>query len=127
MNTKAWPNRASTLPQLSLRGAGMDRVGIGHALVDNCSYRAACDAIIAHARAGGNPAYVTTANAQHIVLLDRDRRLREIYNHADLVVPDGISILLAARLYGHYLQERVAGVDMFQMLCTLASENNLRV
>src|SRR5258708_38361723 len=109
MNTKAWPNRASTLPQLSLRCAGMDRVGIGHALVDNCSYREAGNAIIAHAKAGGNPAYVTTANAQHIVLLDRDRRLREIYHHAALVVPDGISILLAALLYVHDLQERIPG------------------
>jgi N-acetylglucosaminyldiphosphoundecaprenol N-acetyl-beta-D-mannosaminyltransferase len=105
----------------------MDRVGIGHALVDNCSFQEACGAIIAHAKTGGEPAYVTTPNAQHIVLLDRDQRLREIYDRADLVVPDGISLLLAARLYGRSLRERVAGVDMFQTLCGLAAENNLHV
>jgi N-acetylglucosaminyldiphosphoundecaprenol N-acetyl-beta-D-mannosaminyltransferase len=105
----------------------MDRVGVGHALIDNCSFQEACDAIVAHAKAGGKPAYVATANAQHIVLIDRDSRLREIYDHADLVVPDGISLLMAARLHGRALQERVAGVDMFQALCGLAAENNLHV
>jgi N-acetylglucosaminyldiphosphoundecaprenol N-acetyl-beta-D-mannosaminyltransferase len=121
------PNGSFAPRQSGLRHAGMDRIGIGHALVDNCSCREACVAIVAHAKTGGEPAYVTTPNAQHIVLLDRDRRLREIYDRADLVVPDGVSLLLAARLYGRPLQERVAGVDMFQTLCSLAAENNLHV
>jgi len=113
--------------QTPLRHAIMDRVGIGHALVDNCSWKEACDAIVSHAKAGGKPTFVTTANAQHIVLLDRDKRLREIYDRADLVVPDGFSLLLAARLYGRFLQQRITGVDMFQALCELAAENDLRV
>jgi N-acetylglucosaminyldiphosphoundecaprenol N-acetyl-beta-D-mannosaminyltransferase len=53
--------------------------------------------------------------------------LREIYDCADLVVPDGVSLLLAARLYGRSLRERIAGVDLFQTLCDLAAENNLHV
>jgi len=128
MNTIAQPRNSPFAPRQSgLRHAGMDRVGIGHALVDNCSCREACVAIVAHAKTGGEPAYVTTPNAQHIVLLDRDRRLREIYDRADLVVPDGVSLVLAACLYGRSLRERVAGVDMFQTLCGLAAENNLHV
>jgi N-acetylglucosaminyldiphosphoundecaprenol N-acetyl-beta-D-mannosaminyltransferase len=126
MNAVTQLHRVS-VPRLALRPADMDRVGIGHALVDNCTSQEACAAIIQHAKSGGEPAFVTTANAQHIVLLDRDKRLREIYGRAALVVPDGISLLLAARLYGRTLQERVAGVDMFQTLCGLAAENNLRV
>lgn len=127
MNTASQRYHASVPRPSGLRQVGMDRVAIGHALVDNCSLREACAAIAAHAKAGAEPAYVTTANAQHIVLLDRDRRLREVYNHADLVVPDGCSLLLAARLFGRALQERIAGVDMFQALCGLAAENNLHV
>jgi N-acetylglucosaminyldiphosphoundecaprenol N-acetyl-beta-D-mannosaminyltransferase len=128
MNAVTTKRHHSTAPRQSvLRDAHMDRVGIGHTLVDNCSCQKACAAIIKHVKAGGVPAYVTTANAQHIVLLDRDRRLREIYDRADLVVPDGISLLLAARLYGRTLEERVAGVDMFQKLCCLAAENKLNV
>jgi N-acetylglucosaminyldiphosphoundecaprenol N-acetyl-beta-D-mannosaminyltransferase len=117
----------SAQKQTPLRHLSIDRVGVGHALVDNCSSQEACAAIVAHAKAGGKPVFVTTANAQHIVLLDQDKRLREIYDRADLVVPDGISLLLAARLHGRSLQERVAGVDMFQTLCGLAADNSLHV
>lgn len=113
--------------QTPLRHAMMDRVAIGHALIDNCSLKQACDSIVAHARAGGRPAYVTTANAQHIVLLDHDRYLRKIYDSADLVVPDGFSLLMAARLYGRFLQERITGVDMFQILCNLAAKHELHI
>lgn len=111
----------------SLRYAGTERVAIGHALVDNCSAVQACAAIITHAKAKGSPAYVATANAQHVVLLNKDRRFREIYRRADLVVPDGMSLLFASRLYGRSLQQRVTGVDMFRVLCGLAAQEGLRV
>jgi N-acetylglucosaminyldiphosphoundecaprenol N-acetyl-beta-D-mannosaminyltransferase len=127
MNSAAQQHSASTLRQSAIRHAGVDRVGIGYALVDNCSAHEACAAIIAHAKAGGQPAFVATANAQHIVLLDQDRRLREIYGRADLVVADGASLLLAARLYGRSLRERVTGIDLFQTLCGCAADNTLGV
>jgi N-acetylglucosaminyldiphosphoundecaprenol N-acetyl-beta-D-mannosaminyltransferase len=110
-----------------LRWSANDRIGIGHALVDNCSFNQALSAIINHAVSGGPPAYVITPNAQHVVLLDRDARLREIYRNADLVVPDGASLLLAARVFGRNFPERVAGVDLFQSLCRRAAESNLSV
>jgi N-acetylglucosaminyldiphosphoundecaprenol N-acetyl-beta-D-mannosaminyltransferase len=105
----------------------MERVAIGHALIDNCSASEACDLIIAHARAKGRASYVATANAQHIVLLNKDARFREIYRKADLVVADGMSLVFAARLCGRSLRQRVAGVDMFQMLCGLAAEQGMQV
>jgi N-acetylglucosaminyldiphosphoundecaprenol N-acetyl-beta-D-mannosaminyltransferase len=110
-----------------LRPNVRNRVGVGHALIDDCSFEQACEAIVAHVRSGGRPSFVTTANAQHIVLLETDRRLREIYDHADLIVPDGYSLLLAARFSGRSLRERVTGVDMFQSLCGLAAKHGLSV
>jgi N-acetylglucosaminyldiphosphoundecaprenol N-acetyl-beta-D-mannosaminyltransferase len=121
------PRHTLVRTQTPLRHPAMDRVAIGHALVDNCSLQQACDAIVSHAKSGGQPAYVTTANAQHIVLLDHDRQLRKIYDAADLVVPDGFSLLLAARLHRRFLQERITGVDMFQVLCDRAAKHDLHV
>ena len=97
-------------------------LAVGHALIDNCSSEQVCASIIAHAQNRGKPAYVITPNAQHIVLLEKERSLQEIYDHADLVIPDGISLLIAARLYGRSLQQRIAGVDIFRALCGLAAE-----
>jgi N-acetylglucosaminyldiphosphoundecaprenol N-acetyl-beta-D-mannosaminyltransferase len=111
----------------SLRGSKMPRIAVGHALIDNCSSEQVCESIIAHALKRGKPTHVITPNAQHIVLLERDRELQEVYDHADLVIPDGISLLIAARLYGRSLQQRVAGVDLFKELCRLAVEHDLRV
>jgi N-acetylglucosaminyldiphosphoundecaprenol N-acetyl-beta-D-mannosaminyltransferase len=110
-----------------LRLSNSMRVGIGHALIDNCSSEQICASIIGHAKVGGRPAFVVTANAQHIVLLDKDHQFRAIYEQADLVVADGISLLLAARLSGRVIQERIPGVDMFRRLCGLAANSGLRV
>jgi N-acetylglucosaminyldiphosphoundecaprenol N-acetyl-beta-D-mannosaminyltransferase len=117
----------STHHEAALRPSVRNRVGVGHALIDDCSFDQACEAIVAHAKNGGRPSFVTTANAQHIVLLESDKRLREIYERADLIVPDGHSLLLAARFSGHSLRERITGVDMFQSLCGLAAKNGLGV
>lgn len=118
---------APASPRTSLRGPNVGRIGVGHALIDNCSADQACGSIIAHARNRGRSAYVLTPNAQHIVLLEKERRLQEIYDHADLVIPDGISLLIAARLYGRSLQQRIAGVDLFKLLCGLAADSDLHV
>jgi N-acetylglucosaminyldiphosphoundecaprenol N-acetyl-beta-D-mannosaminyltransferase len=103
------------------------RISIGHALVDNCSFEQAETAIINHAVADGEASHVITPNAQHIVLIHADARLRQIYRKADLVVPDGVSLLLAAHLFGHRFKERVSGVDLLESLCGRAAASNLNV
>jgi N-acetylglucosaminyldiphosphoundecaprenol N-acetyl-beta-D-mannosaminyltransferase len=110
-----------------IRSQSAARVCIGHALVDSCSFEEARSAILRHALAAGAPAYIITPNAQHIVLLNDDSRLREIYRDADLVVPDGVSLLLASRIFGSTLPERVTGVDLFQALCASAASAGLNV
>ena len=117
----------SPSPRTPLRGPNVTRIGVGRTLIDNCSSDQVCASIIAHAQNHGRPAYVITPNAQHIVLLEKDRRLQEIYAHADLVIPDGISLLIAARLYGRSLYERIAGVDIFKTVCGKAADAGLHV
>ena len=110
-----------------LRSPAAARVGIGHALVDDCSSPQVCSSIIEHARRRGRPAHVITPNAQHIVLLEKDPKFRHIYGQADLVIADGISLLWAARLHGRLLQERIAGVDVFRELSGLAAGSGLKI
>jgi N-acetylglucosaminyldiphosphoundecaprenol N-acetyl-beta-D-mannosaminyltransferase len=112
---------------MSIRPLQSERISIGRCMVDSCSFEQAQSAILAHACAGGEAAYVITPNAQHIVLLNEDIRLREIYRNAHLVLPDGISIVFAARMFGHELRERVTGVDLFQSLCAGAAKAKIKV
>jgi N-acetylglucosaminyldiphosphoundecaprenol N-acetyl-beta-D-mannosaminyltransferase len=121
-------SQSAALPlTAALRPLGQARVRIGHSLVDTCTFKQAHNAILHHALTSTHPAYIVTANAQHIVLLNDDQNLREIYRQADLVVPDGISLLLAGRLFGTRLPERVTGVDLFQSLCASAARENLKL
>ncbi len=73
------------------------------------------------------PRLVATANAEMVMLAQQDTELRQILNEADLVVPDGAGIVLAARYKGANIRERVAGLDLVQNLLAIAPANNYRV
>jgi len=102
------------------------RVLIGHALVHSCPFDEMLETIVRSARSG-EPKYVVTPNAQHVVLLSKDKHFQTIYTEAAFVLPDGISLLVAARILGHKIPQRVSGVDMFEALCRRAAREGLRV
>lgn len=103
------------------------RVTIGRAPVDAYTFDETVDAIVAHAAARRPPAYVVTPNAQHVVLLRDDARLRAAYDGAWLSVPDGVPLLWAARLLGSPLPGRVNGTDLFEAVCGRAAGDRLTV
>jgi len=59
-------------------------------------------------------ASVFTPNPEIVMEAYHDPRLQTILNESALVVPDGIGIVIASRLLGHPLPERVAGYDLVQ-------------
>jgi N-acetylglucosaminyldiphosphoundecaprenol N-acetyl-beta-D-mannosaminyltransferase len=103
------------------------RVNICSVHVDRYSFDQVIERIIHHAIAGSTPEYVVTPNAQHIVTLQRDPRFREIYRKAFLAVPDGVSLLWAAKLFNTPLSGRVNGTDLFDILCKTSAERGLKV
>jgi N-acetylglucosaminyldiphosphoundecaprenol N-acetyl-beta-D-mannosaminyltransferase len=60
--------------------------------------------------------YVVTPNADHTIMLQEHQGLREAYRDADLVLADGFPVILASRLLGRSLPERVAGSDLVPAL-----------
>ena len=105
----------------------LNRVNICNIQVDKYSFDQVVDLIIDHAVAKNDPQYVVTPNAQHIVTLQRDTRFREIYRQAFLAVPDGVSLLWAAKLFQTPLSGRVNGTDLFEQLCKISAEKGLKV
>jgi N-acetylglucosaminyldiphosphoundecaprenol N-acetyl-beta-D-mannosaminyltransferase len=94
--------------------------------IDDVDMAASLEAIDGFIRSR-TPHIVVTADASCVVLARKDAELREIVNSADLVTPDSIGILLAARLNGKPLTERVSGCDMVVHLCERASRLGYRV
>ncbi|QDT38631.1 WecB/TagA/CpsF family glycosyltransferase [Stratiformator vulcanicus] len=65
--------------------------------------------------------FVVTPNVDHIVMLRENEELHEAYRTASLVTADGAPLVLAARLLGRPLPERVAGSDLVPAIFDRAS------
>lgn len=60
--------------------------------------------------------YVVTPNVDHAVMYQSSAALRKAYDRASLVLADGAPVVLASRLLGRPLPERVAGSDLVPAL-----------
>lgn len=67
--------------------------------------------------------YVVTPNVDHTVMLQEQPQLRDVYEHAGMVLADGFPVVLAARLLRKALPGRVAGSDLVPALCEQANRN----
>jgi len=78
---------------------------------------------VAHLRAatGRAPVTVVSLNGALLMRALRDPPVREAVAGAGLVIPDGIGVLLAARILGAPVQNRLAGVDLAEALCAAAA------
>ena len=68
----------------------------------------------------GECRYIVTPNADHTVMLQEHDGLRSAYRGASMVLADGFPVILASRLLGRRLPERVAGSDLVPALFAAA-------
>jgi N-acetylglucosaminyldiphosphoundecaprenol N-acetyl-beta-D-mannosaminyltransferase len=66
--------------------------------------------------------YVVTPNVDHAVMFQHRADLRDAYADASLVLADGAPLVIASRLCGKGLPERVAGSDLVPRLFAAANE-----
>ncbi|HHY37760.1 MAG TPA: WecB/TagA/CpsF family glycosyltransferase [Clostridia bacterium] len=79
------------------------------------------------ARDEGRSFIICTPNPEIVEKARRDDDLASSLAGADLVVPDGIGVILASRILGKPLLERVAGIDLARRLLEVASQKHWRV
>lgn len=94
------------------RARGVDILGVR---VDDVTYPEALAMLLA-AIDTRVPHVVTTPNPEFVMLARRDAAFRSALNRAALNIPDGIGLVLAARLAGERLREHVQGTDLVLML-----------
>ncbi len=70
---------------------------------------------------------IGVVNAAKIVNMRKDPLLRQSVVESDVVFADGMSIVVASRLLGQSLPERVTGIDLFERLLKLADERGYGV
>lgn len=69
----------------------------------------------------GGKRYIVTPNPEFIVRAQNDQEFMEILNKANLAIPDGVGLKLAG------VKNRIAGVDLMEKLCEIASQKGLSV
>ncbi|MCX8053199.1 MAG: WecB/TagA/CpsF family glycosyltransferase, partial [Armatimonadetes bacterium] len=77
--------------------------------------------------ASGKPHMVVTADSSMVVLARKDGEFQRLVNSADLVTPDSSGILLAARLLGRPIKERVSGCDLSIEICRIAAQDGFPI
>jgi N-acetylglucosaminyldiphosphoundecaprenol N-acetyl-beta-D-mannosaminyltransferase len=77
--------------------------------------------------AARTPRQICTANPEFILTAQEDAKFKAILNQADLVIPDGVGVLWAARQLGKFLPERVAGSDLVVRLAERGAQQGWRI
>ncbi len=75
----------------------------------------------------GTSHHVMTVNPEFIMIAQHNDEFRSVLKNASLKIPDGIGVVLAARILGKPLKERVAGVDTVHELARISQQKKLRI
>lgn len=82
---------------------------------------------VASILAGGAPHSVVAVNPEKVMRARYDAALREQLRRADVLIPDGIGVVMAARILGLGRLQRVPGSELMPRLCELAAATGRRV
>ncbi|MEK7125850.1 MAG: WecB/TagA/CpsF family glycosyltransferase [Patescibacteria group bacterium] len=72
--------------------------------------------------AGPDQHYITTPNPEIVLTASSRGKLRAIFDHADLSLPDGFGLKIGARILGEKLDNRITGADFMLEICKIAAE-----
>ena len=75
----------------------------------------------------GRPCFIVTPNPEFLVAAHRHASFKKLLNSADIAIPDGFGLLVAARWKGTPLQRRITGVHAMHTIMRLAAQQNKRI
>jgi N-acetylglucosaminyldiphosphoundecaprenol N-acetyl-beta-D-mannosaminyltransferase len=88
------------------------------------------DEAIAHIAAfvrSGNAHHVVTVNPEFVMTAQQHALFLQTLQQADLAVPDGIGLNIAARWTGQTLRNRVPGIELCERLAALSATTGVRL
>lgn len=76
---------------------------------------------------GDRPMSIFAANPEKNFSVPKDPQLFKVFRRSDLLIPDGIGIVLAARLLHGKILKRIPGVEFMYDICSLAEKEKRSV
>ena len=107
------------MPKTRVLGISYENVTLEEAVEDVMS--------LAANRRLGQAAYVVTPNPEISEACIKDERLAKAIAEANYIVPDGIGVIIASKIIGSPLKERVGGFDLATALLPQIAEQGLRL
>ncbi|NLW02575.1 MAG: WecB/TagA/CpsF family glycosyltransferase [Clostridiaceae bacterium] len=93
----------------------MDKTKIHGVMMDNVTMDEALE-YVAGRLDGTGTAKIYTPNSEIMMQAQRDPELKRILNQADLLIADGAGVVLASRILGRPLKEKVSGIDLVKRI-----------
>lgn len=101
----------------------IDVMGVGFDDLTRDGAVALCKNLIEEHRS----AYMVTPNPEIVMASWDDPALREAISNADLVIPDGIGVIKAAKILGTPLKERLPGIEIGEAILQYAAQSGKKV
>ncbi|HVZ11995.1 MAG TPA: WecB/TagA/CpsF family glycosyltransferase [Patescibacteria group bacterium] len=76
---------------------------------------------------GDRQVVIFTPNPEQIVAAQFDNSLKSLLNSADIALPDGVGVVVGARLLGLPIRRRIAGVDFMKSLTQHLQKHDLSI
>ncbi|MEA4831801.1 MAG: WecB/TagA/CpsF family glycosyltransferase [Oscillospiraceae bacterium] len=104
------------------------RIAVRHVLFDNVTMDQARDVVAAALERREHTGFtVFTPNAEIAQICEEDAEVAKLIACADLVIPDGAGVVLASRILGTPLKQKVAGYDLGLKMCEYAANHGKTV
>lgn len=101
-----------------------DTVSVLGVLVDRGDMKSAVERAKEYTKSGGA---VFTPNPEIIMAAHYDEEYKKVLNSADMVIPDGIGVVIASKILKKPVKERVAGYDLTCNMLKVAAGENIPV
>jgi len=73
------------------------------------------------------PHSVFAVNPEKSFFMSRDPRFYQVFSTADMLIPDGVGVVMAARILHGVRLPRVTGAELMEKLCCLAAQRGRKV
>ncbi len=104
-----------------------NRLKILNIWVDPVEMRGALEKVEHFVEKGDRPHSVFAVNPEKNFSVPRDPNLHKVFSEADLLIPDGIGVVMAARILYRVKLSRVPGVEFMEEICRLSAQKGYRV
>ncbi|MGB9749977.1 MAG: WecB/TagA/CpsF family glycosyltransferase [Caldisericia bacterium] len=70
---------------------------------------------------------IVTINSENATKALENKKFLDVIKNADLVIPDGIGIILASKILGNKLPERIPGIDLSYKILKISNEKGYKI